>query len=141
MNTRVCWVSGTGRILKTTEFLFSCLQQKSAEVERERSQEELIVRKKDFAANLPIAERKKITHCAKRHRKGHWARECPMQERREAAMFTEGVIIPTDNDEEEVILCTAAFLKGFKNSWVADSGATSHMANSRDWFRNLTLYK
>lgn len=124
--------------------MFSCIFQRTAEIEK--ADELLLVKRKQFS-NMTIAEREKVTNCAKCRKRGHWAKECPSEHKSQAALLTETdpetsqeYSEPDDLAFAEIILNTGKISIDLENDWVADTGATSHMANRLVWFKNFQAY-
>lgn len=73
-----------------------------------------------------VEERKKTTRCNNCGQRGHWAAECSANRRQTANVITE-----------------VNFQMGgeWKDQWLLDSGATSHMSSKMEWFSELEMYK
>lgn len=127
--------------LKTTEFLCSCIQQRGREIEK--SEEVLVATRKQFK-DMTIAEKKRVTNCAKCHKRGHWAKECPQVQASVRAPVQAALLAEEDKDNEQeefdIVLNIGNIDSTLKNEWVADSGATNHMANNLDWFVEYQQY-
>lgn len=61
---------------------------------------------------------------------GHWFRECPKKAMDDANKSKDNSC--QNNTKVSALMVTVG--KRFDNNWYLDSGATSHMANDRDWF-------
>lgn len=110
--------------------------------------------------NQSIEERKKITNCSKCGIRGHWAREChtkpenyankridkaranrsePDQRAQDKEiMFMAGELSQTQSIKQQIIKLSQQD-GSIRDLWIADSGATTHMCNKREWFKNLDI--
>lgn len=133
--------------MKTTANLVSRLIKREEDIkETGLSDQAFTVRKysPDEWRKLPIAEKKKLSRCKTCKKRGHWAKECPD----EGKGYASNMLTRESSEEEEIdvvnfcVTLTAGLNDSkIKNKWVADSGATKHMANNQDWFHELKLFK
>lgn len=95
---------------------------------------------------MTIEERKKITRCAKCGSKGHWARECktkPENYRSKTDSNRDNQaqdLIKAQSGPKKVVFSIGELDEKMRNYWFADSGATPHICNNRDWFEDLIEY-
>lgn len=103
-----------------------------------------------------IEAKKKVTPCHSCGKKGHWALECPSKQE-SAKVATEDPeeranVITKIEDSEQIDMTAGGIgdqelsfnvsLNGqLGDKWVSDSGASSHMANNKAWFSELTEMK
>jgi len=77
---------------------------------------------------MSIAEKKKVTKCAKCGAKGHWVKECksrgPHPENKGQLKSTKAFTA----DDDQVL----------KHSWVSDSEASSQFCGDLSWFTSYT---
>lgn len=112
--------------LKRTELLLNILQMHQPAVRENPTPQALIVNKKKEAwGAMSIEEKKKVSKCKACGKKGHWANDAECSNKQQSA---------------NVLFSLGNIGADLRDKWVADSGATSHMANRREWFRNLVMY-
>ena len=87
--------------------------------------------KKNFQ-KMSIADRKKITKCAKCGKKGHWAKEC--------RSGTANAGKPSEQSKEGVRAFMARDEKVSNEIWISDSGASAHFCGDLSWLASYTPY-
>lgn len=114
--------------MRTIPALVSLILKREQDMKKKGDREgtALITRAASNYKQLTIEERKKVTRCAKCNKKGHWYKECPETD--------------TKKPSAQIVLNLGKLTHELKDSWVADSGATAHMANNESWFVSLTRF-
>ena len=80
---------------------------------------------------MSIAEKKKVTKCAKCGVKGHWAKECKSRGPHPESKGQSKSMKAFAADDDQVL----------KHSWVSDSGASSHFCGDLSWFTSYTEFE
>lgn len=135
---------------RTTDFLVHCLKQKE-QYNQSPTSEQVFTQKEDKKIpnfqNLSIAERKRITTCAKCGKRGHWAAECraKVMSKEKVQVLLQDETSGSEDEERcsdirEVTFKVSVPGGDYGDKWIMDSGASSHMSKHLNWFTDLEMY-
>lgn len=124
--------------MRTTANLVSRLLKREEDLKKANDQALIVRGGKQKLTKQEVEDLKKRTKCGICKEVGHWARECPKNQRAESNNKSiEKANLADDYGEVEVMFNVTNIASNLYEKWVSDSGASSHMANNEKWFSKL----